>query len=500
MNVKSLLMDYRIIALLIVVIVSASLVGVVGLNFGMELDGGTRVQLNPVGQVVTTGGGVPTENVTDFETMLSEALSERTDPTGNTSLNVRVRQPTTADGNPRIEVGGNISNNVIRQVLSENGVEVTGISEGLTEQTLDDLRATLETRIERSPQFGAFSGIQVERQTNILTNEAFIVVEVPGVTNASSDIIQILKTRGSFELRVETGNNTTELVFDGSAIQQASPPQRMSGSEEIYRVTFTPTEEGAQRFIEKMRSSGATQNPREHRLLTVYNGEEVGDRVPLAPDFAQSIEEGSYQGGSISIRGIDDRDVASQITAALRSGELPAPVVVASSDSVSAAQGEQFKTFSLIAGIFAVFTVGAVIYWRYREIRIAVPMVLTGLAEVLAVLGFVAAVNLSLDLSHIAGLIAVVGTGVDDLVIIADEVLAEGDVKSSNIYQKRFRRAFIIIAMAAVTTIGAMLPLAFLGLGRIRGFAIVTIVGVLIGILITRPAYGSILRELLTDV
>jgi preprotein translocase subunit SecD len=42
-----------------------------------------------------------------------------------------------------------------------------------------------------------------------------------------------------------------------------------------------------------------------------------------------------------------------------------------------------------------------------------------------------------------------------------------------------------------------MSPLAVLSLGDLQGFAIVTIVGVLIGVLITRPAYGDILRNLL---
>jgi preprotein translocase subunit SecD len=44
-----------------------------------------------------------------------------------------------------------------------------------------------------------------------------------------------------------------------------------------------------------------------------------------------------------------------------------------------------------------------------------------------------------------------------------------------------------------------MSPLAVLSLGDLQGFAIVTIVGVLIGVLVTRPAYGDILRSLLTD-
>jgi len=44
-----------------------------------------------------------------------------------------------------------------------------------------------------------------------------------------------------------------------------------------------------------------------------------------------------------------------------------------------------------------------------------------------------------------------------------------------------------------------MSPLAVLSLGDLQGFAIVTIVGVLIGVLVTRPAYGDVLRNLLLE-
>ena len=54
--------------------------------------------------------------------------------------------------------------------------------------------------------------------------------------------------------------------------------------------------------------------------------------------------------------------------------------------------------------------------------------------------------------------------------------------------------AFFIIFGAAATTIAAMVPLMSIGVGFIRGFAITTIVGVLVGILITRPAYARIVE------
>ena len=87
----------------------------------------------------------------------------------------------------------------------------------------------------------------------------------------------------------------------------------------------------------------------------------------------------------------------------------------------------------------------------------------------------------------------------DDLIIIADEVMSEGDVSSRRVFQSRFRKAFWVIGAAAATTIVAMSPLAVLSLGDLSGFAIFTVLGVIAGVLLTRPAYGDILRMLLTD-
>jgi preprotein translocase subunit SecD len=69
-------------------------------------------------------------------------------------------------------------------------------------------------------------------------------------------------------------------------------------------------------------------------------------------------------------------------------------------------------------------------------------------------------------------------------------------VATGRVFQNRFRKAFWVIGAAAATTIIAMSPLMVLSLGDLTGFAIVTIVGVLIGVLVTRPAYGDILRHL----
>ncbi|MCK4497292.1 MAG: hypothetical protein KAU24_03795 [Candidatus Aenigmarchaeota archaeon] len=101
----------------------------------------------------------------------------------------------------------------------------------------------------------------------------------------------------------------------------------------------------------------------------------------------------------------------------------------------------------------------------------------------------------TIDLPTIGGIIAAIGMGVDHQIIIADETLA-GKKEEEKLYtlKKKIKMAFFIIFGAAATTIAAMIPLMSIGIGFIRGFAITTIVGVLVGILITRPAYARIIE------
>jgi preprotein translocase subunit SecD len=151
----------------------------------------------------------------------------------------------------------------------------------------------------------------------------------------------------------------------------------------------------------------------------------------------------------------------------------------------------------LLAGLFAVITVGIVIYLRYREPGIVLPMMAINCSEIIILLGIARFIQ-QLDLASIAGLIAVLGTGIDQLVIITDEILHEGKVPSPTLYLKRLSRALGIIVASAATVIIAMLPLALMDLSTLRGFAIITILGVLVGVLITRPAYGKIIMTILS--
>jgi preprotein translocase subunit SecD len=236
-------------------------------------------------------------------------------------------------------------------------------------------------------------------------------------------------------------------------------------------------------------------------LNTVKDGEVVYS-ASMGRSLAGSMQDGSFAESPTFIMQTADMDEARELAIHLQAGALPAQLDLddrGTSSFVSASLAEDFKLFSLITGLIAAAAVAGAVFLRYGDSRVAAPMFVTALSEVIILLGFAAAIALPLDLSHIAGFIAVIGTGVDDLIIIADEVMSEGDVRSDRVFQSRFRKAFWIIGAAAATTIIAMSPLAVMSLGDLQGFAIVTILGVLIGVLVTRPAYGDILRYLMTD-
>jgi len=133
----------------------------------------------------------------------------------------------------------------------------------------------------------------------------------------------------------------------------------------------------------------------------------------------------------------------------------------------------------------------------YRKWIIILPIFFTQLSELTLMLGFAAAAHWNLDLSGIAGIILVIGTGANHLIIITDETLHPTSAILT--WFQKIKRAFGIILAAGSTTASAMIPLLFAGAGLLKGFALTTIVGVCIGVLIARPAYSAIIEILLKE-
>ncbi len=180
----------------------------------------------------------------------------------------------------------------------------------------------------------------------------------------------------------------------------------------------------------------------------------------------------------------------------LITGSLPVHLDVAKIDIVSPTLGENFFQSTLLALVISLVAIATFLMIRYRNWKIAVPIWITGVSELVIILGFAAAIRWNLDLAALAGILAAIGTGVDHQIVITDEVLSGAKDVSAN-WKKKISRAFFIIFAAYFTTLVALIPLGWIGTGLLKGFALTTIVGISIGVFITRPAYAKIIEILM---
>ena len=485
------------------------------LQYGLELSGGTRIRAPLVG---VTAEGV--EFGDDDPRVVARNVSAEIDGVGPADVEARFEaqrtrgtdqsqsQPRAGPGNTVEVTAEGVTADDLAAALDAAGYGYETTREGVTETTRREVVRVLENKINQA----GLSGGSVQQVTTA-QGDSFILVEAPG--RDASSLRQLVSERGTVVIEAyypADGNYTRETVLQQDDFQSIGTAQ-----EDERGGTFVPvtvSEEPAPVFQQSMRDSGLAQQggtrctyqadptSTEPCLLLVVDGE-VTNAFGMSPGLADSLRTGEWAEEPVFQLQTTNLSEAQEVSINLRAGALPARLDFSEESGgttsfISPSQGADFRTNSLITGLIAVIAVSATVFVRYKDVRVAAPMVVTALSEVVILLGFAAGIGYPLDLSVIAGFIAVIGTGVDDLIIIADEVMAEGKIDSRRVFQSRFRKAFWVIGAAAATTIIAMSPLAILSLGDLQGFAIFTILGVVVGVLITRPAYGDILRSLTT--
>lgn len=231
--------------------------------------------------------------------------------------------------------------------------------------------------------------------------------------------------------------------------------------------------------------------------VTSYNITRSGlvNDAPIGQDLRAELAAGQVVRSLILTTGAGDdgRLEARRIQVILQSGALPIKVSVVSSSGISATLGDDFTKNAMLAGIAAFLGVSAFIYARYRNPIIVLPIIVTGFSEIVIILGFASLIRWNIDIPAIAGIIAAVGTGVDNQIVIMDEVMG-GDAKS---IRYRMKNAFFVIIGSYLTLLAAMATLFIIGMAMLKGFAVTTIIGATSGVFITRPAYARIVEYLL---
>ncbi len=480
-DIVALLKDWRVAIWIILLIGSVIVIGphidsngkfATNLQFGLDLQQGAWLQLEFRAEVVGFQTDRPVDafigdlrNATDADVLL---VNEN-----------------------HLEIRKLFTREELEPIFATAGGTITSYDQGVSSSTADDVKRILENKINSLGTKDA----KVNTLTGLNNVARYIRVELAGVSMSQAQ--EVVGKQGKFEIRVVTTGNQTEHVLFGDTITSVGVPSVSSPGSTNWGVSFTLSDAGADAFRNAAIQSGAVSDPKNHELQMLLDNQTVYS-APLSPDLAAKLQT-ETQRQLIASTGSGDAglNAAKNLEIHLRAGALPVDVSVVGSGSVPAALADYFKMVCIIAGILALAGVALVIYYRYREPWIVLPMVGINASEIIILLG-IATVIQQLDLASIAGLIAVLGTGIDQLVIITDEILHEGRVPSPNLYLKRLARAVSIIAASAATVFIAMLPLAVMDLSTLRGFAIITILGVLIGVTITRPAYGRIIMQILS--
>lgn len=291
--------------------------------------------------------------------------------------------------------------------------------------------------------------------------------------------------------------NLTSTVFSGADIvtvffdPQRSIIEPTPAGDFKWQFAVEISRSGAERFALVTKNIKTTPSGYLESPIIILLDDEIIDTLNIASSLKGRAEtQVSISGGAASFKeAVSER---AQLQSILRSGALPASIEIVQLDTISPNLGSDFLKTAILAGLVAQIGVLAVVAIRYRRIKIVLPMVAVSLSELLIILGIASIIGWTIDLSSIAGIIASIGTGINDQIIIIDESTRKAEEES---IRQKLKKAYFIIFGAAGTMIGAMIPLFAVGFGVLRGFALTTIIGVLIGILITRPAFGVIVER-----
>ena len=373
-------------------------------------------------------------------------------------------------------------------LLVEQGLDLKGgssiqleLEHPVNQSTMDVVTSVLDKRLNL---YGV-TDVKVRS-----SGDQMVIVEMAGKT--PEEVERLIGNPGIFEAKID--NKT---VLTGSDVASVEAP--VVGETGEWQVPFTLTTDGAKKFAELAKGKGG------HEVVMYLDGKQIDDHPPaLADELAsgEAVAEVQVTGGADDVE--TAKSESNTVFTVLKTGSLPVKIHTVGSNTVSPELGQQFAQGALIAGLLAILGISGVVFLRYRRAFLAVPILITTLSEIIIILGIASIIHWNIDLAAIAGLIASVGTGVDDQIIITDEVLHHDDENTRHRRtrtQMNVKNALFIIFASAGTLIAAMLPLAYVGfargssgIGTIAGFAFTTIIGVLIGVFITRPAYAKFIE------
>ena len=397
----------------------------------------------------------------------------------------------------------------IQKTKIKTGLDLSGGERALVKPEVrvsqSELKDLITITSNRLNAFG-ISDVSV-RSVSDLSGNNFMLVEVAGAT--PSDLKELVSKQGKFEAKI--GNET---VFVGGE-QDITYVARTGEQSGIYscdtvsqgeycnfRFVISLSEASAKRHASITNKIGINSTNPQYldKQLDLYLDGKLVESLYIGKDLkgsetTQIMISGSGQGANREDAYNNALNNMKQLKTVLITGSLPYKLEIVKLDTISPSLGKEFARNIIYLALIVFLGVSIILFIKYQKIKITLAVILTMFSEAFITLAIAALIKWNLDAPSIAGIIAGMGTGVNDQIVILDESVSN---RETNL-KERIKSAFFVIMTAFLLIIAAMIPLFWAGAGMLKGFALTTIIGVSVGILVTRPAFADIVRMILKD-
>ena len=455
-----------------------------------------------LGQIITYIDDKKINTLEDFSNVLSGKYNSNEDvktiiKTKDSEIILFSKEP------PQITISDIPKTNI------KTGLDLSGGARALVEAKDKELSSSevndlVDITNNRLNEFG-LSDIKVLPVSDLSGNH-FMLVEVAGAT--PQDLEELISKQGKFEAKI--GNDTIFVGGDKDIASVCRNDATCAGIEACqeaqggyfcnFRFSVFLSEAAAERHAEITKTldvNSTAQGGYLSKKLDLYLDDALVDSLLISEGLKGRVTTQIQISGSGS--GITKEDAYEsakesmhQLQTILITGSLPYQLQIVKLDTISPILGKEFTKSIILAAIAALTSVSIIIFFRYKKIKLSLALLITSFSEIIIILGVASFINWNLDLPSIAGILATIGTGVDQQIIILDESRRSKFLS----IKERLKKAFAIILGAYSTVLVSLLPLLWAGAGLLKGFATTTIIGITVGVLITRPAFTDIVKNI----
>jgi preprotein translocase subunit SecD len=271
-----------------------------------------------------------------------------------------------------------------------------------------------------------------------------------------------------------------DVIVTGSAVTDAKSGLDSQGGSAMVSVNLD--EAGGRKMLEATKANVGNRMAVvfiESRIETqTVNGEQVKKRVTTQDVINAAVIREQFA-NRFQITGLDSVHEGRNLALLLRAGALSAPMEIVEERTIGPSLGAENIEKGILSIIMGFIAVLVFMAWRYRLFGMYANIAL--MMNVFIIMALLSAMQATLTLPGIAGIVLTMGMAVDANVLINERIreeLRNGHTIFAAI-QAGYDKAFWTIADSHVTQLLAALLLFAFGSGPIKGFAVTLTIGVI---------------------